>query len=350
MTSSALLVEVVPQTTSHFSSISLWDYIQASGLRSIVLGTSKDPNAKVTVLLVSPETCAPVLAVKAPTTEAAARAVEAEAQMLDELAHLRLGGLAQTIPRVVAEVEFEGRPAVVTTAVPGKPLTTSYISPRHTSRRDRVAADFAAAGAWLADFQQATEGEVAAIDMDGAVALRLRERFPAMERLEADLECLCAIHDRLGRETGPRTAVHGDLWFGNLLMIRGRISGVVDWEAGTTSGEPLRDLVRFAHMYALFLDRRTRAGRPVDGHPGLRASGFGAGVEFAVDGTGWFPDLFKRFLVDGLTRIGASPERWRDAALAGIAEVAALTDDHLFAQRHLELFERLATRPQERVR
>jgi hypothetical protein len=34
---------------------SLRDFVQSSGLRSLVLGTSKDPNAKITVLLVSPE-------------------------------------------------------------------------------------------------------------------------------------------------------------------------------------------------------------------------------------------------------------------------------------------------------
>ena len=96
-------------------------------------------------------------------------------------------------------------------------------------------------------------------------------------------------------------------------------------------------------MYALFLDRRTRPGRRVAGHRGLRAGTWGAGVEYALDGHGWFPDLFRGFLKDGLARLGASPASWRDAALAGIAEVAALTDDHEFARRHLELFRRSAS-------
>ena len=120
---------------------------------------------------------------------------------------------------------------------------------------------------------------------------------------------------------------------------------MVDWEAGATSGEPVRDLVRFALMYALYLDRRT-VRRPARRGPSraARADRWGAGVEYALDGTGWFPDLFRRFLGDGLARLGASPARWRDAALAGIAEVAALTDDHGFARWHLELFRRVSTR------
>ena len=178
--------------------------------------------------------------------------------------------------------------------------------------------------------------------MDGGVTARLRQRFAAVDRLEARLGRLTEIHGRLQRSATPRTAVHGDLWFGNLLLSDGRISGVVDWEAAAPSGEPLRDVVRFALMYALYLDRRTRVGRRVAGHPGLRAGEWGAGVEYALDGDGWFPELFRGFLQRALSRFGAPAERWRDAALAGIAEVAAFTDEDEFARFHFELFQRLA--------
>ena len=103
------------------------------------------------------------------------------------------------------------------------------------------------------------------------------------------------------------------------------------------------DLVRFANVYALYLDRRTRPGRRVGGHPGLRADEWGAGIEYALDAPGWFPTLYRRFLQDGLARLGADPAGWRDAALAGVAEVAALTDHHEFARLHLELFRRLTS-------
>ena len=152
-----------------------------------------------------------------------------------------------------------------------------------------------------------------------------------------------AIHARLRLNQVPRTVVHGDFWFGNILVSGGRVSGVVDWEAATTRGEPVRDLVRFANMYALYLDRRTRRGRRVAGHRGLRADRWGAGLEYAIGGTGWFPTIYRRFLEDGLARLGAEPKSWRDAALAGVAEVAALTDHGDFARFHLELFRRLTS-------
>jgi Phosphotransferase enzyme family len=227
------------------------------------------------------------------------------------------------------------------TALQGRPMTASY-GRRHTADPGRVAADFAAVGDWLAQFQTGTRGPRASIEMDVGVSLRLERRFSADERIGADLEALSAIHARLRREAVARTAVHGDFWFGNVLCAGGRVSGVVDWEAGSTSGEPVRDLVRFALSYALYLDRRTRSGRRVPGHRELRAGTWGAGVEYALEGGGWFPDLLRRFLQDGLARLGASRESWRDAAIAGLAEVAALTDDEPFARNHLDLFRRLA--------
>ena len=339
---SAVLTTTPPEASPKPDELrSLSEYARASGLQSLVIGISKDPNAKVTVLLVSPAGGRSVLAVKVPTTDVAARAVEAEERALLAIRQVAPRKVVDVIPRVVDAVEFEGRRATVVTAMPGIPMATSYIRRRHTATRALVAADFNAVETWLSELQSGTAGRSARVDMDGGVAARLRERFPDEVRLDADLDRLSEINDRLGRNETPRTAVHGDMWFGNVLLAGTQITGVVDWEACTTSGEPMRDLVRFAHMYALFLDRRTRPGRRVAGHPGLRADRWGAGVEFALDGAGWFPDLFRQFLERGLARLGAPAASWRDAALAGIAEVAALTDDDDFARGHLELFRRL---------
>jgi aminoglycoside phosphotransferase (APT) family kinase protein len=322
----------------------LWDFVAETGFESLVAAASKDPNAKITFLLVSPQTGAPELAVKAPTTAAAERAVEAEARVLAELRATDLGALDATIPRVVTFVEFEQRRAPVITAVPGRPMSTAYATRRHTRRPAAVADDFDAADRWLAELQRISLGPVEPLDMDGDTRSLLRARFGHDRSLQADLDCLASIHARLRLNEVPRTIVHGDFWYGNILLSGGRVSGVVDWEAATVAGEPVRDLVRFANMYALYLDRRTRPGRQVRGHRGLRAGQWGAALEYAICGTGWFPELYRRFLQDGLARVGASRESWRDAALAGIAEVAAVTDHGEFGRLHLELFRRLAAR------
>jgi aminoglycoside phosphotransferase len=316
----------------------LWELADAKGLRLLVAGASKDPNAKITILLVDPASARPVLAAKVPTTDVAATAVEAEWHMLMALESVGV----DTIPRVVETIDFHGRAGLVTTAMQGMPMATAYLRPRGTATPAAVAAHFRCVEQWLDAFQTATARATGAIDMDGGVTERLAARFDGDGELAADLGRLEEIHGRLASAGVARTAVHGDLWCGNVLVAAGRTSGVVDWEGGTTSGEPVRDLARFAHMYALFLDRRTRPGHRVRGHRGLRAGEWGAGVRFALEGAGWFPDLFRGFLQDGLTRLGAPRRCWRDAALAGIAEVAATTDDPWFAREHLELFRRVS--------
>jgi hypothetical protein len=345
VSSGAVVMERFPELLGEASSrrLSLCEFVEASGLRSVVVAASRNPNAKITVLLVSPASGRSVLAVKVPTTDAAACAIEAEGRVLINLRGIE-PGVIDTIPRLIDMVEFQGRPGIVMTAVQGTPMATSYLRWRYTARPAGVAAHFAAVDTWLGVLQHATAGDLAPLDMDGGVAARLSTRMSDDRRTDDDLSRLAEIYARLRRNKVPRTMVHGDLWLGNVLVSEGKVSGIVDWEAGATSGEPVRDFVRFALMYALYLDRRTRAGRPVAGHPGLRAGAWGAGVEYALDGTGWFPELLREFLRDSLARVGASPSSWRDALLAGIAEVAALTDNEVFARLHLDLFRRLADR------
>jgi aminoglycoside phosphotransferase (APT) family kinase protein len=246
------------------------------------------------------------------------------------------------VPSPLGPVDHGGLAAIVTTAVPGKPMSASYLRRRHTGRRGPVTDDFQAALDWLAELHRATAGAAAPIDRAAGLAARLRRRFPDDERQDELAGRLAELDSRLGSASTPRTAVHGDYWFGNLLLDRGRVSGVVDWESGAVSGEPVRDLARFALSYALYLDRGTRPGRRVRGHRGLRAGAWGEPVAFALEGSGWFPRLFRGFLEAGLSRLGAPASLWREVALAGIAELALRSDDDEFARAHLDLFQRLA--------
>jgi aminoglycoside phosphotransferase (APT) family kinase protein len=319
----------------------LWEFVDASGLQSVVLGVSKDPNAKVSVLLVSPLTGRAELVVKLATSGTAALAVEREQRTLAEVRLLLPEPLRATLPRPVEMVEFEGRPAMVATALAGRPMTVSYLERRHTADRGKVALDLELAATWLAGIQSATATTPRPIAFAADLDALLRRRFPDEPRHGPPFAALAELQARLSAVTTARTVVHGDFWFGNVLLRNKRLAGVVDWEAAEVSGEPVRDLARFAISYALYLDHRTRRGRRVQGHE-LRAGAWGAPVEFALDGRGWFPELFRGFLEDGLRRLGAPTILWRDVALAGVAELAARSDDEDFARRNLDLFQRLA--------
>jgi hypothetical protein len=74
-----------------------------------------------------------------------------------------------------------------------------------------------------------------AADLAGIAAL-LPERADAIGRLAAELS---------GRVEGlPAVLRHGDLWAGNLLVARGRLAGLVDWDAAHPAGMPGADLLQ----------------------------------------------------------------------------------------------------------
>jgi hypothetical protein len=95
----------------------------------------------------------------------------------------------------------------------------------------------------------------------------------ALPRYAADLRRLAErLRSRL--DGIPAVQRHGDLWAGNLLVDRGRLTGIVDWDATHSSGVPGADLVQ---LVATDVRRRRRLplGRAVLDLP-WRASTFTA--------------------------------------------------------------------------
>jgi Phosphotransferase enzyme family len=324
---------------------SLAAFIEETGGRAACLAISRDPNAKVTILLFPPGSRRPAYVAKVPTTDTAARSVEREAARLAELAERPLGPAGGTVPRIIGRFDYGGRTALVTTALPGRSMLAAYHAWHHTARPNSVAADFAVASEWLAGLQRATARGAGCLDgaLDG-IAEAIRSRFGGRPGTDADLGQLDSLRTRLAGVRVPRGVTHGDFWPGNLLVSEGRVSGVIDWEMARVSGLGTSDLGRFAIAYSLYLDRHTRRGGRVPGHPGLRAGGWGAGVEYVMRGTGWYPDLARAFVRRGLERLGVPGSHWHDVLLADLAAVAAEADHAEFAWNHLLLFRRLGDR------
>ncbi|WP_214325148.1 phosphotransferase [Nonomuraea sediminis] len=296
-----------------------------------LLAGSRDPNAKVTAVVMDGSR---LRVVKVATTAEAAAVVLAEGRLLEELATRAPEAVRRTVPEVLGHGEVDGLPALITRGMPGTPMLADYHLWRHVARRRRVAADFTAAAAWLALLQSEPTGPARPVSLATQAVDRVSARYRAPTTLETALAELAAT-------SLPRTISHGDYWLGNILVSRGRVTGVVDWEAGEIDGDPLRDVARFALSYALYLHRHTPPGRRVAGHRGLRAAGFGPGISHALLGAGWFPALVERFVAGALERLGAPGRLWRAVLLAGLADVVATADDPRFAQDHLGLLERL---------
>jgi len=313
------------------------DIVGDPTVRLAVLGASRDPNGKVTVLVLPDTPLRPRLAIKVPTTAGGAAAVARERHMLEALHSLNSGVIKATAPFPLESVTAAGLEAMVLTLLPGTPMTTLYHRWGHTRSPHRVARDLGAVAEWLTRLQQETSDGSADVDMDGGVVERLTHRFgdePELPAVVARVERACAM---LRCYRSPRTVVHGDLWCGNVLVRDGVVTGVVDWEEAELRGEPLRDLARFAITYALYLDRHTRPGARVIGHPGLSAGAWGCGIDYLLTGNGWICDLLRAFLRLGMRRLGVPGELWREAVVAGVAEVAARADDEDFARAHLRV-------------
>jgi hypothetical protein len=316
----------------------LRDTLASSGTGVVLMCGSRDPNAKTTLVLL--DDWGPAFVVKVPTTRGAETAVRREARALEALAGMPLGPLSATIPRAVGQVSIDGRTALLSTALPGRSMAVGYHGWRHTARRRTVERDFAAAAEWLGDLQARTAGAPAPVSLLTGTAKALRRRYRCHPNLAGALRSVERAAGGLRGYTTVRTAVHGDYWYGNLLLDRGRVTGVVDWECGEASGEPLRDIARFAVSYALYLDRHTRAGARVPGHGRLRAGRWGVGVDHLLAGGNWFSEVTQNFLTLQLGRLGVPPDRWRDVVIGGLAEIAATADDPDFAANHLRILDR----------
>jgi aminoglycoside phosphotransferase len=311
----------------------------APGARAVVIASSKDDNPKVTLLLMPPGATRPTLAVKVATTDRAADSVRGEADVLQALDRQRLGAAASTVPRVLDLLDHEGRPAMVSDALPGAPMTIAYHAWHHTGRVRSVAQDFALARGWLQSLP--LTDQAAPVGPESCWSRRLADRWSGdaavsrvrepLERLETDL----ASASRCGG------VVHGDFWCGNVLTDRATVTGVVDWEAAQTSGDVLRDWRRFALSYSLYLDRHTRPGRAVSGHRGLKARRWGDGLRWVFTGRGWYPDLVRHFLIGAVQRVGLPADAWRAVALIGLAEIATVSDNEDFARKHLDVLTEL---------
>ena len=327
----------------------LEDFVTQLNMRGVLMTASKDPDAKLTFLTTS-GTGSERFAVKVPTTAQAGLAVDREGRLLVELRRMGLRGLAGTVPRYVGSLQVDGRPVLVSSALTGRPMSVAYHQVLHTARPGLVRADLDLALGWLRILWDVSARGDAPITWARDTATALGGRWDGHPCLDAALTRLELANGNLSRTRCAWTAVHGDFWFGNVLVDHGAVTGVVDWEAGSTADCPLRDLARFAISYSLYLDRHTRPGAGVLGHPGLRREGPAPGVAYALQGRGWFPGLIRSFLAGGLSALRLPTSLWYDVALVGVGEVAASANDDRFGEQHLELLAGLTLRPRRRRR
>lgn len=331
----------------------------------LVVGTDRDPDAKVTVLLFD-VAGRPALVAKMARRAHAEGQLRAEHDMLAALTATGLPTVGRQVPKALLLERVAGRTVLVTSALTGESMGVRYHAPGHVRRPVRVADDLTAAADWLAAFQHDTgQGCMDGAEAFAAFAVPAFERYrselgwgPEQEQL---LSRCAAGAERLAGTPVPLCAVHGDFAPGNILVEktadrRPSVSGVFDWELGRRNGLAVTDLFKFVASYGSSLDRALTSGRSgLRGHPGwddVRRQLPGphpwpnmVGFLYSFTGTGWFPGLVRRYLDTGFRRLGV-PASIEDVFLpAFVAEQATTLSNPVYRNGYRDLLYALATRP-----
>lgn len=289
-----------------------------------VVGVDRTQVARVTMLLFAGGGT-PVAVAKCARSAAGGPALVREHDALVRLQQSAPPSVRAQIPHALLLECVAGQLVLVQSVVAGTPMASRYYTPGHTSDRDAVGADFAAAGTWLAVFQRGTTGRASAESSAESaaehVALLQRSYRASVGWSDDEAGLFAELAERaasLGPQELPSVAVHGDFWPGNLLVGDGGLSGVVDWELARASGHPYRDIFKFPMSYAFYLDRSCPwSGGRVAGHPGREDSGgrwrrYGSwpnllGFGHAWFGEGWFPELVREYVERREHGLGVTP-------------------------------------------
>lgn len=192
----------------------------------------------------------PAAMAKLRPADAAGEPLATERQAIDRVRAELPAGLAATVPAVLAWRHAVEREGLLLAALPGRSVWADLHAASSPVRR--APRHLAAAADWLAAFHAATRrDQVFRLPAWGELAAGEPGPPSWYRRLEARLE----------RRPLPLAAGHGDFWPRNVLMERGEVTAVVDWEAARPAAPPFSDLFAFAWSYGV--DGPWRRRRPL---------------------------------------------------------------------------------------
>jgi hypothetical protein len=288
----------------------------------IVWGIDSDPNAKVTLFLFD-ERSGPHAVAKVGRGPSGEAAVRAEHAALTRLHETSVGPLLDAPAPLMLE-RVRGRLVLVTSALPGAPMSVDYYSRGHVQDRSAVTADLTRAGRWLTRLRTATSAgtveltPTSFVELVEATISRYRALIGCGEWEDQLFTGLVRDSNRFAGVVLPLSFVHGDFAIGNILTDRGAVSGVVDWELARDRDLPIYDVLKFVTSYSGYLDRAAGDGHGgVAGHPdwvrwrgrlGADEWSNAVGMIYALYGEGWYPDAVRRYLDEQAASLGVPRE------------------------------------------
>lgn len=166
------------------------------------------------------------------------------------------GQVLETVPKAILLEPVHGLSASLEQGLPGEPMPFGFI-PWVVTRWHRR--NWQAWRQWLTEFQRQTVNDSIAINarmIDEMIVpglVRALERDPAASHVIHDLQVVARELDGFVIRKVWR---YGDAHRSNILICRGRVSGVVDWEAVEADHYwPTSDWFQFAFQYLVELCR-----------------------------------------------------------------------------------------------
>lgn len=283
-------------------------------LEPLVVGHRRPATGIVTVLLFPSRGRAPIVA-KLPRYGATDPALQREDRALSRAADAVTAPVRAEIPRSLGIHRVEDVDVLLQTGISGHHLVARVATGTLGRRRTEEHLDLVLA--WCRRLQAASATD-RLVD-DDLIASRLEPLAAAAVAAMGGDHQVAAFLDRsledarkLRGTTLPMVVAHGDYWAGNILVARGRVSGVVDWERATVDDLPIWDPVKAVGSMAYHLDRyRSVPRRRRGGLPGWGALGSWEGVATPRFATGfrsafvqqeWLAEVARDSLVRCFTR------------------------------------------------
>jgi phosphotransferase family enzyme len=296
-------------------------------LAPLVVGHRRPTTGMATVLLFRDGDRAPSVVAKLPRYGHTRAPLRSEAEMLEAVRRGLDGGVRDAIPRSLGLHAVDGTDVLLQTGMPGRHLVAEVA--RRRPRPASVGRQLDLVLAWCLDLQAAS-GRPETVD-ESLLAGKLEAPARAcLAALGGDPEVgrlldrtLAGARELRGTEL-PLVTCHGDYWAGNVLIERGQVCGVVDWERAALDELPFWDLVKAVGSAAYHLDRhRSLARRGPAVLPGWGDLGpwaglgdprFSTGFRAAFVQPGWLADTARRALIIAFHRAGI-PLGWLPVAV-----------------------------------
>ncbi len=225
-------------------------------------------------------------------------AVTNERRVLEHAEEVLRDGLRAALPRAEGHVEvYTSLDGLLLTAVPG--LTAG--SRRRTTRRTRDLLQ--AVPRWIVGLWEDSAGGTARVDLGTRDVHQVLSRQRPIPRLEPALDAIRRAAVRLAEYEVPQTMTHGCLCPDHVLLSEAGV-GVDDWGAGSTAGDPLRDVGRFALGVA------------------------GGRLPEVLAGRSSFAGEIRQFMTNVLLYTSVPPQLWREVLVLSQLEVATEALEH----------------------